>query len=581
LTQLNPQQILALPREQAELSLNQLPLEEQTSLVLLAPWEKRHDIILLSHHSRELVQSMPVEELFWTIKAIGTQDALHLLGLATPQQIQFFLDLDLWYKDKLRPDKIAGWLLLLNESDPNALSAWIYLCHSRDQWLIPAMLRMFITVQKRADDMDIQEAKDILPPFSLDNNYFIGFKKQELQPIIANFIYKLLQVSPGLYRDTLETILTETPGETLEHAYRLRKARLSDWGIPDYYDSLNIYAELLPDQVRRVPLSDPPPLSDDMPAVPAFIPTLYIEEDYPFLQEALQGIAGTPAMERVLWEWAGTANKLLMADLVDLDEPEILKHTLFKAAALLNLGLELLHYTKGLDPITILRESVIEDLVRVANTSVKALSAQVNELVEQGLIPPNLSHIPEDFLPFIKGLLQDRPGIFVENEAQIKAFARILELEEAQKVIKSLKALAKAAEAIPPGWKNWKTRIAWENTNMLNPQELSFDKGLLTALAQASLDNALVVVPVEENALQKLKALWQNKDEFQTRTKNFLQKLSKEKNINLEILIEASINAYLKLNQEWQGVCDQELSGRFITMLLIEINNKHIANKSK
>ncbi len=573
MTPLDPKQILALPEEQAELSINRLPLEEQTSLVLLAPWEKRHDIILLSHHSKELVQSMPVEELFWTIKALGTQDALHLLGLSTPEQIQFFLDLDLWFKEKLRPDKVAAWLLLLNESDPHALPAWIHFCFSRDQWLIPAMLRMFITVQKRPDDMDIQEAKDVLPPFSIDNNYFIGFKKQELQPIMANLIYKLLEVSPAFYRDVLETILTETPSENLEYAYRLRKARLSDWGIPDYYDSIDIYAKLLPDGVRKVPVPEPPSLPDDMPALPAFIPTLYVE-NYPFLQEALQAIAGTPAMERVLWEWAGTANKLLMADKVDLDEPEVLKHTLFKAAALLNLGIELLNHVQGRDPAAILRESVVEDLVRVANTSVKALAAQAHELVEQGLITSSLSHVSDELLPYVKGLLQDRPGIFVEGEIEPKPFARIHELEKAQKALDALKALAKAAEAIPPGCKNWVVAIDWKGTNLLNPQELSFETALLTALAQASLGNALVLVPISGGDLQKLRAIWQDKHAFLNVTTHMLRQIADEKGIELDILIEASLDAYLKLKQEWQDVNDLSLNGRFVTMLLIETNNE-------
>ncbi len=573
LTPTDPLQILALSKEQAESALNALPLEEQTSLVLLAPWEKRHDIILLSHHSRELVQSMPVEELFWTIKAIGTHDALHLLGLAAPQQIQFFLDLDLWHKDKLRPDKVAAWIMLLSESEPNALAAWIYFCNSVDQWLIPAMLRMFITVQKRPDDMDIQEAKDILPPFSIDNYYFIGFKKQELQPVMANFIYKLLEVSPGIYRNTLETILTETPTENLEYAYRLRKARLGDWGIPDYYDSVDIYARLTPDKVRKVEVPEPPPLPDDMPAVPAFIPTLYMK-DYPFLQRAISAIAGSPAMERIVWEWAGAANKLLAADLVDLEEPEVLKNTLFKAAALLNLALELMHQANNDDPADILKNSIIEDLIRVANSAVQALSEQAHELVSKGLISHDLRHVPDEDLPYLKGLLAQRPGLFDEGEARIKPFVAVSDLREAQKVLASLEALAKAALKIPPGIEKWKSGIAWEHTNLLNPKELTLDKALLTALAQVSLGNALVAVPLAESQLGKLRAVWKNKSAFLSLTKNALLKLAEENDIDFDVLQEASLAAFNKLHKEWSGIGKQALNGRFITMILVELDNE-------
>jgi len=573
LTPTDPQTLLALPKDKAEAVLNKLPLEEQASLILLAPWEKRHEIILMSHQSRELVRSMPVEELFWTIKAIGTQDAIHILGLATPEQLQFFLDLDLWYKDKLRPEKVAAWLLLLSETEPDALSAWILFNSSKDQWLIPAMLRLFITVQKRPDDMDIQEAKDVLPPFTIDNNYFIGFKKPELQSIAANLLYKLLEISPDLYRNVLETILTETPTENLEYAYNLRKARLSDWGIPDYYDSLDIYAKLMPDQVRKVDLTEPETTPEDMPAIPPFIPTLYME-DYPFLHSALQEIVGTTAMERVLWEWAGAANKLLMADLVDLDDPDVLKETLFKASALLNLGLEIMHHLYGDGAGTILKQSVIEDLVRVANTAVWSLVDRLKELINKAIIPADLSYIPEEYIDFLKGLLAERPGLPVSGKEKFKPFASVSELEKIQDILDIVETLAKAISAIPPEWKKWDYSIAWEQTNLLSPKPFSFDKALLTAFANKALGHGLVIAPLDEKELKKLRTLWDSESSFLSSISKELKELALKTDINPEILQKVMIKAFNQLAFEWQDIDESSLTGRDVTMILVDVHNE-------
>ncbi|MBE9594180.1 MAG: hypothetical protein IMF19_11980, partial [Proteobacteria bacterium] len=104
---LKPDSLLTLPEAEAEALMNELSLAEQASVVLMTPWERRQEIILLSQDSMALVQGLPVEELFWTVKAIGPQDAVHILNLANAEQLQFVFDLDWWHKAELRPEKIA------------------------------------------------------------------------------------------------------------------------------------------------------------------------------------------------------------------------------------------------------------------------------------------------------------------------------------------------------------------------------------------------------------------------------------------------------------------------------------------
>ena len=59
------------------------------------------DRILDSDKPRELVESMPSEDFFWLIKKVGVDDCLPVLELASAEQWQYVLDLEIWKRDRL------------------------------------------------------------------------------------------------------------------------------------------------------------------------------------------------------------------------------------------------------------------------------------------------------------------------------------------------------------------------------------------------------------------------------------------------------------------------------------------------
>ncbi|MGC9022729.1 MAG: DUF6178 family protein, partial [Dissulfurimicrobium sp.] len=404
---LEPLRLLEMPVDKAEALFNRLPLKDQATMVLGVPWERRQDLILMSKNARDLVRGMPAEELFWTIKAVGPQDALQIVDMAAPSQLQFIFDFDWWRKDNLVPEKIIAWLILLFEAGEETPGAWIRWISKQDETLLPLILRRFVQIQKRSDDLDLQEARDVLPAFTLDDVYFIAFKRDELAPLMSRFLNEIIAGSEGLYRDVMETILWETDAEGLETAFRLRNARLSDLGILDYYSSLDIYAPITQDQVRKIDDVGCDILGSNAEEdlMPAFIPTLYMG-DYPALREAVMGIAGSQSMERIIFEWVGAANKILMAENVDLDDFEAQRKTLLSVAAALNLAIELLAAgEKGAHPVDILRECVLEDLVRLANTKIRALRSRVRRMMDEGLISREFLHLPDSWEYLLEGLV--------------------------------------------------------------------------------------------------------------------------------------------------------------------------------
>ena len=586
---LKPDSLLTLPEAEAEALMNELPLAEQASVVLMTPWERRQEIILLSQDSMALVQGLPVEELFWTVKAIGPQDAVHILDLANEEQLQFVFDLDWWHKAELRPEKIATWILLLFEIGEKAMASWLQWLMKKDETLLPAILRPFLQIYKRPDDMDIQEAKDVLPNFTLDNVYFVFFKKEALQPIWGRFLMKMREVSPGLYRDVFETILGETEAKNLEKSFHLRCSRIGDWGLPDYYDALDIYAPLRGNHIRKVEIAYFEEEKGIDILLPAFVPTLYMGE-YPVLRTAIEELLGTKVMERVIQEWVGAANKVLMVDEVDLDDPDALRNSLFKVAAFLNLGLEAAAKAEHRSPKDVLKSGVIEDILRLANTMTRRLAAKARSLVDSGRISKDFSHLPEAWADALRGLLFKTPLLWDPAFSKYRPFCDITELAAMEGLITTADEWTRLMACILPQHGNWVGEIPWASTNLGHPNELNLPQALLTVLAQKTLGGELRFYPVPAGKLNYLRNTWfpdSPTPSFNEEKKSpgpellletvkhcveALQPVVEQAGLareRIDLIVKESL---MTLYEEWRDLPkDVPIDGRFVSSLIIDL----------
>ncbi len=573
-----PDSLLNLPGAEAEALMNRLSLAEQASIVLMTPWERRQEIILLSKDARALVQGMPVEELFWTIKAIGPRDAVHILSLVLAEQLQFMFDLDWWHKAELRPEKIATWILLLFEVEEDILATWLQWLMRKDETLLPAILSLFILVYKRPDDMDIQEARDKFPPFTLDDVYFLSFKKQALEPILSRFVTKIMEVSPGLYRDVLETMLLEDKTENLEMAFRWRRSRISDYGIPDYYDALDIYAPPVGNQIRRVNALLPDRERPDA-LLPAFVPSLYLG-DYPVLKRAIEGLWGTRAIERVIHEWVGAANKLLMADEVDLDDPKALRSCLFRVSALLNLGLEAITRTDNRAPKEILISSVIEDIIRLSNAMIRRVANRAYALINSGQVTTDLAHLPDSWAGLLRGLLRKPPMLWDQAANGYKTFRGLVELSMTEELVSHIGDWACLMSYILSPYDNWAQKIAWNSTNFGHPDEVTWPQLLLSALANEILTGDLKIRPVPEEKLPVLRKMWSLdiQDsvlplETVKRCVGALEPVNRQAGLTDAVLNAIVREALMPLHEEWKALPgDTEIDGRFVSALIVGLN---------
>ncbi|MDY6842737.1 MAG: DUF6178 family protein, partial [Thermodesulfobacteriota bacterium] len=111
----SPSDLLKMSIKRAERLFNSLTVHEQIDMILKARGKYREAIILLSKKPEELVRLIPEEEIFFTIKEIGENDAITLISLLNPQQLLYVMDLEMWKKGQFITQKFIQWLQILLE----------------------------------------------------------------------------------------------------------------------------------------------------------------------------------------------------------------------------------------------------------------------------------------------------------------------------------------------------------------------------------------------------------------------------------------------------------------------------------
>ncbi|HMK53039.1 MAG TPA: DUF6178 family protein, partial [Thermodesulfobacteriota bacterium] len=237
---------LTLPEDPTEVQkiFNSLPIKNQLDIVLRAHGKDRLHYLFLSEHPEQLVQQLPELEVFLTVKEVGEKDSVDLLSLTTAEQFQYILDLDLWKRDQLEPEKVLQWMEILIESGDKKATQFI---QSTDPELIVLLLKRFLRVLTLEGEP--VEVRDRLPLFTLDQHYFIDFKGKGAREILQPFLEICYRVDEKGYRRLMDFLIVELESELEETGYRLRNGRLADYGFPDFEEALEIYSFVNPDSL--------------------------------------------------------------------------------------------------------------------------------------------------------------------------------------------------------------------------------------------------------------------------------------------------------------------------------------------
>lgn len=358
--------LLKLAREDrraAERELATLRPEEQAAVVCEASLSIRRRMLDLLPNPEAIVPLIPEAEFVYTCRAIGLEDASWLLAMATDDQLVTAFDLDAWSGHDVSPARLEAWMAALAASDDETV---LRAARAMDPELLVIFLRQHVDVTLKPSE---QEDPDWTPPDgsqTLEGQFYFVARdpKDDLAPMLR-LLHVLFQGDYWLYFRAIQAVREELPTENQEWALRWRTGRLEDLGFPSWDAAMRIYGFLRPDRLAELPRDGKTALDIEQWALPVWITDLPgIRSDERAIFRAIRELS---AEERsaVFYALIALANRVAVADRMELGDPESLPVAIDKATRFASDGLELVAKENGLSLPDALRQMPVERLFRV------------------------------------------------------------------------------------------------------------------------------------------------------------------------------------------------------------------------
>jgi hypothetical protein len=398
-----------------------------TKDLLRLPAKKALELILESPRPVTLVQSLAEEDLFWLVQEIGPEDAIPILSLASNDQWQYLLDLELWTKDHLEINSVNRWLGLLLEADPERFLIWGLREHIE---LIKLHLSKHIVVRiKEADESpsDFDESY-----FSLDGLFYIQVKNEKYYQTTRRLLELLAEYDPGKFHQVLLELAVVLPAELEENMYRLRNIRLAEKGFLPFEEAVGIYQYLNAESlVEKGPQLGKVTQEQQIP-LPVPVSTLLLMQDQGLFYISLKRIEDVHILERLQVEFAAMCNQIVSADGLLVRDKENLEGVVRKACGYLSIGLE---KVTGGDPnkaARLLQGFPLHDIFRVGYGAALKLRWDTEKWLRESWFfrqAFDLSFWEDDRGEMLEGLLRKRP-LFYTSFSEGEPYREFKTLEE-------------------------------------------------------------------------------------------------------------------------------------------------------
>ena len=357
--------MLALARSDraaARDAVARLSLDEMLALVCEAPVAGRSALLDLLPEPERVIPLIPEAELCFTVKAVGLSDASWLLEHATPAQVVACLDLDAWSGTQVDRARLDAWLAALAETEDDSFLRSV---ESLDPELLVLFLKDRIhAVQKpsESEDPDWQA-----PPGSqtLDGVFHFSARREgDDLAALARLLHLLFQRDYWSYFRLMQGTIWELESDAEEWALRWRTGRLMDLGFPPWDEAMSVY-RFVGEQDRSAVPEEQAVLSADEWPLPVWMPGLPAGAESRLL--LFRAIARLDEKERraAFFAFVAVANKVAVADRMDLADAESTPRAIEKAATWISRGLEFVSGQRSLDPTELLRRLSLERLFRV------------------------------------------------------------------------------------------------------------------------------------------------------------------------------------------------------------------------
>ena len=366
-------------RRAAERELATLTPELQATVICEAPLAIRRQIIELLPDPESVIPLIPEAEFCYTCRSIGLADADWLLPMATDAQLVTSFDLDAWSGVKIDPVRLDEWMEALATTDDET---FLRAARAVDPELLVIFLRNHVSVSLKPSE---QDNPDWSPPDqsqTLEGQfYFVAKDPHDDLSSLLRLLHTLFAGDYWLYFRMIQAVLEEMQTENEEWALRWRTGRLEDLGFPSWDASMRIYGFLRPDRLAELPAKTSA-LDLESWDLPIWITELPgVRSDERTLFRAIREL-GPEERSTVFYALIALANRVAVADRMELGDPESLPIAIEKATRFASHGLELVARENGLSLEDSLRRVPIERLFRVG-TNLDRESALPRSLADE------------------------------------------------------------------------------------------------------------------------------------------------------------------------------------------------------
>jgi hypothetical protein len=258
------------------------------------------------------------------------------------------------------------------------------------------------------------EGMDRIPFFTLDQYHFVHFRGKRTREVFEPFLQFLYRVDRKSYQRLMDSLVVELESELDETGYRLRNSRLSDYGFPDFEESLEIYQFLNPDS--SIPEGRPlkPAIQEEI-AKGSSIFYLTHQNEGPFFSSILSKIDDPHEQNRLKQEITILCNKAIVAEAIDLSNIAAMERVVRKVYHTLNLGLQYLSKDDEIKAFQILQSLPVQRLFQYG-VSTTLLVRRKAEFILKGPWfsndQENLVLLDPPLFEKFEGILRRRPALY-------------------------------------------------------------------------------------------------------------------------------------------------------------------------
>ncbi len=410
--------------------------------IMAATPEKALDLIADHPYPVTLVQSMADEDLYHLVHAIGPDDALPVLALASNRQWEYLLDMETWVGDVVDIHAMTTWLDRLLKADPDRFTHWITR-EKQDDFAF--YLFKNIQLHIREYDQDPGEVGDDF--FSEDQTYYIRLrpyapeheKQQETRDLFLKDMLRRLSVFDFLqYRDFLLESNVLIPAEAEEELYRLRNGRLAEKGFLPFEEAVGVYQPLTVAGLVARKHKTPVAAARSVESYPLPVGPFTAPDNANLFARTLARFREPAILQKLQSEFAGLCNQIVAADQQQVREKSALKQVVRKAGDFISIGLEKVASESSspaaYDNARLLQTHLLSDIFRVGYGCALALKWKADKwhrtswFNNEGL---PLSFWGEAWTGVLGGLLLKKP-LFYNQYASGKLYREFAGLSEIQ-----------------------------------------------------------------------------------------------------------------------------------------------------